>query len=182
MSRYWVRVRAEYVVPVLATSREDAMSLDAGDLVDDLTAERLYSAELLSASPDSKRAQLGAVAESILDAAHPDVAGPLRAQLGAVAESILDAEQQAEHNVDMAMLDVGAAVREHFQHVRGIPRETLEAHVEDVIRGIADEIAREHIAEGDDDWQARRAAIVAGINKRAELSAKTYVKWRTENE
>lgn len=159
MARYWVRVRAEYVVPVLATSREDALSLDAGDLVDDMTPERLYSAELLSASPDSTRAQLGAV-----------------------AESILDAEQQAEHDVDMAMLEVGAAVREHFQHVRGIPRETLEAHVEDVIVGIADEIAREHIAEGDDDWQARRAAIVAGINKRAALSAKTYVKWRTENE
>jgi len=159
MSRYWVRVRAEYVVPVLATSREDAMNLDAGDLVDDMTPERLYSAELLSASPDSERASMGAV-----------------------AESILDAEQRAEHELDLAMLDVGAAVREHFQHVRGIPRETLEAHVEDVIRGIADEIAREHIAEGDDDWQSRRAAIVAGINKRAELSARTYVKWRTDNE
>lgn len=159
MARYWVRVRAEYVVPVLATSREDALSLDAGDLVDDLTAERLYSAELLSASPDSERASMGAV-----------------------VESILDAEQQAEHDVDLAMLEVGAAVREHFQHVRGIPRETLEAHVEDVIVGIADEIAREHIAEGDDDWQARRAAIVAGINRRAALSAKTYVKWRTDNE
>lgn len=159
MSRYWVRVRAEYVVPVLATSREDAMSLDAGDLVDDMTPERLYSAELLSASPDSERVSMGAV-----------------------AESILDAEQRAEHELDLAMLDVGAAVREHFQHVRGIPRETLEAHVEDVIRGIADEIAREHIAEGEDDWQARRAAIVAGINRRAELSARTYVKWRTEHE
>ena len=159
MGRYWVRVRAEYVVPVLATSREDAMSLDAGDLVDDMTPERLYSAELLSASPDSERASMGAV-----------------------AESILDAEQRAEHELDLAMLDVGAAVREHFQHVRGVARETLEAHVEDIIRGIADQVAAEVVAEGDDDWQARRAAIVAGIGKRAELSAKTYVKWRTENE
>jgi hypothetical protein len=159
MGRYWLRVRAEYVVPVLATSREDALGLEPGDLVDDLTAERLYSAELLSASPDSERAHLGAV-----------------------AESILDAEQRAEHDVDLAMLEVGAAVREHFQHVRGIPRETLEAHVEDVIRGIADEIAREHIAEGDDDWQARRAALAAGIGKRAASSAKAYTKWRTENE
>lgn len=159
MARYWVRVRAEYVVPVLATSREDALSLDAGDLVDDMTPERLYSAELLSASPDSERAQMGAV-----------------------AESILDAEQQTEHDVDLAMLDVGAAVREHFMHVRGIPRETLEAHVEDVIVGIADEIAREHIAEGDDNWQARRAALAAGIGKRAASSAKAYTKWRTEHE
>ena len=67
-------------------------------------------------------------------------------------------------------------------HVRGIPRETFEAHVEDVIRGIADDIAREHVAEGDDDWQARRAALAAGIGRRAALSAKTYVKWRTDNE
>lgn len=159
MARYWVRVRAEYVVPVLATSREDAMSLDAGDLVDDMTPERLYSAELLSASPDSERASMGAV-----------------------AESILDAEQRAEHELDLAMLEVGAAVREHFQHVHGVARETLEAHVEDVIIGIADEIAREHIAEGDDDWQARRAAMAAGINRRAASSAKAYTKWRTDNE
>jgi hypothetical protein len=27
MSKYWVRVRAEYVVGVLATSREDALGL-----------------------------------------------------------------------------------------------------------------------------------------------------------
>lgn len=159
MARYWVRVRAEYVVPVLATSREDALSLDAGDLVDDMTPERLYSAELLSASPDSERASMGAV-----------------------AESILDAEQRAEHELDLAMLDVGAAVREHFQHVRGIPRETLEAHVEDVIRGIADQVAAEVVAEGDDDWQARRAALAAGIGKRAASSAKAYTKWRTDNE
>lgn len=159
MARYWVRVRAEYVVPVLATSREDALSLDAGDLVDDMTPERLYSAELLSATPDSERQTY-------------DCGAGL----------MLDAEQRAEHEIDVAMLDVGAAVREHFQHVRGVARETLEAHVEDVIRGIADQVAAEVVAEGDDDWQTRRAAIVAGINKRAELSAKTYVKWRTENE
>ncbi len=159
MARYWVRVRAEYVVPVLATSREDALSLDAGDLVDDMTPERLYSAELLSATPDSERQTY-------------DCGAGL----------MLDAEQRAEHELDVAMLDVGAAVREHFQHVRGVARETLEAHVEDVIRGIADQVAAEVVAEGDDDWQARRAALAAGINKRAALSAKTYVKWRTENE
>ena len=159
MGRYWVRVRAEYVVPVLATSREDALSLDAGDLVDDMTPERLYSAELLSATPDSERQTY-------------DCGAGL----------MLDAEQRAEHELDVAMLDVGAAVREHFQHVRGVARETLEAHVEDVIRGIADEVAAEVVAEGDDDWQARRAALAAGIGKRAALSAKTYVKWRTDNE
>jgi hypothetical protein len=159
MGRFWVRVRAEYVVPVLATSREDALSLDAGDLVDDMTPDRLYHAEIIGAVPDSERQTY-------------DCGAGL----------MLDAEQRAEHELDVAMLDVGAAVREHFQHVRGIPRETLEAHVEDVIRGIADQVAAEVVAEGDDDWQSRRAAIVAGINKRAELSAKTYVKWRTENE
>jgi hypothetical protein len=73
-------------------------------------------------------------------------------------------------------------VREHFQHVRGVGADLLAAHVEDVIVGIADDIAREHIAEGDDDWQARRAALAAGIGRRAALSARTYVKWRTENE
>ncbi len=31
MSRYWVRVRAEYVVPVLATSRADALAMEPGD-------------------------------------------------------------------------------------------------------------------------------------------------------
>ena len=159
MARYWVRVRAEYVVPVLATSREDAMGLEAGDLCDEMTPERLYASEVIGAVPDSER--------------HLYDCG---------AGLMLDAEQRAEHELDVAMLDVGAAVREHFQHVRGIPRETFEAHVEDVIRGIADDIAREHVAEGDDDWQARRAALAAGIGRRAALSAKTYVKWRTDNE
>jgi len=159
MARFWVRVRAEYVVPVLATSREDAMGLDAGDLCDEMTPERLYASEVIGAVPDSERQTY-------------DCGAGL----------MLDAEQRAEHELDVAMLDVGAAVREHFQHVRGIPRETLEAHVEDVIVGIAEEIAREHIAEGDDDWQARRAAIVAGINRRAASSAKAYTKWRTDNE
>lgn len=159
MARYWVRVRAEYVVPVLATSREDALGLEPGDLVDDMTPDRLYHAEIIGAVPDSERQTY-------------DCGAGL----------MLDAEQRAEHELDVAMLDVGAAVREHFQHVRGIPRETLEAHVEDVIRGIADQVAAEVVAEGDDDWQARRAAIVAGINKRAASSAKAYTKWRTENE
>lgn len=159
MARYWVRVRAEYVVPVLATSREDAMSLDAGDLCDDMTPVRLYHAEIIGAVPDSELQTY-------------DCGAGL----------MLDAEQRAEHEIDVAMLDVGAAVREHFQHVRGIPRETLEAHVEDVIRGIADQVAAEVVAEGDDDWQARRAAIVAGINRRAASSAKAYTRWRTEHE
>jgi hypothetical protein len=159
MARYWVRVRAEYVVPVLATSREDAMGLEPGDLCDEMTPERLYASEVIGAVPDSERQTY-------------DCGAGL----------MLDAEQRAEHELDVAMLTVGAAVREHFQHVRGVARETLEAHVEDVIRGIADEIAREHIAEGDDDWQARRAALAAGIGRRAALSAKTYVKWRTDNE
>ncbi len=159
MGRYWVRVRAEYVVPVLAVSREDALGLEPGDLCDEMTPDRLYHAEIIGATPDSERQTY-------------DCGAGL----------MLDAEQRAEHELDVAMLDVGAAVREHFQHVRGIPRETLTAHVEDVIVGIADEIAREHIAEGDDDWQARRAALAAGINRRAASSAKAYTKWRTENE
>lgn len=159
MARYWVRVRAEYVVPVLATSRADALGLEPGDLCDDMTPERLYVAEIIGATPDSERQLF-------------DCGGGL----------MLDAEERAEHELDVAMLEVGAAVREHFQHVRGIPRETLEAHVEDVIVGIADEIAREHIAEGDDDWEARRAAMAAGINRRAASSAKAYTKWRTDNE
>lgn len=159
MARYWVRVRAEYVVPVLATSREDAMGLEPGDLCDEMTPDRLYHAEVIGAVPDSERQTY-------------DCGAGL----------MLDAEQRAEHELDVAMLTVGAAVREHFQHVRGLARETLAAHVEDVIVGIADEIAREHIAEGDDDWQARRAALAAGIGKRAASSAKAYTKWRTDNE
>ena len=159
MPRYWVRVRAEYVVPVLATSREDALGLEPGDLCDEMTPDRLYHAEVIGAVPDSERQTY-------------DCGAGL----------MLDAEQRAEHELDVAMLEVGAAVREHFQHVRGVGADLLAAHVEDVIRGIADEIAREHIAEGDDDWQARRAALAVGIGRRAALSAKTYVKWRTDNE
>ena len=159
MARYWVRVRAEYVVPVLATSREDALGLEPGDLCDEMTPDRLYHAEVIGAVPDSERQTY-------------DCGAGL----------MLDAEQRAEHELDVAMLEVGAAVREHFQHVRGVGSDTLAAHVEDVIVGIADDIAREHIAEGDDDWQARRAAIVAGINRRAASSAKAYTKWRTDNE
>ena len=124
-----------------------------------MTPERLYLAEIISATADSER--------QLYDCG---------------AGLMLDYEQRAEHELDVAMLSVGAAVREHFQHVRGVAAETLQVHVEDVIVGIADEIAREQIAEGDDDWQARRAALAAGINQRAELSAKTYVKWRTEHE
>ena len=159
MARYWVRVRAEYVVPVLAVSREDALGLEPGDLCDEMTPDRLYHAEVIGAVPDSERQTY-------------DCGAGL----------MLDAEQRAEHELDVAMLEVGAAVREHFQHVRGVGADLLAAHVEDVIVGIADDIAREHIAEGDDDWQARRAAIVAGINRRAASSAKAYTKWRTENE
>jgi hypothetical protein len=159
MARFWVRVRAEYVVPVLATSREDALGLEPGDLCDDMTPDRLYHAEVIGAVPDSERQTY-------------DCGAGL----------MLDAEQRAEHELDVVMLEVGAAVREHFQHVRGVAHDTFCAHVEDVIVGIADDIAREHIAEGEDDWQARRAALAAGIGRRAALSAKTYVKWRTENE
>jgi len=168
MARYWVRVRAEYVVPVLATSRADALAMEPGDLCEEMTPARLYASEILSATPDSERQLF-------------DCGGGL----------MLDAEQRAEHELDIAMLSVGKAVREHFQHVRGVAAETFAAHVEDVIVGIADEIARETVqamddqagvASSDDEARARRAAIVAGINKRAALSAKTYVKWRTENE
>lgn len=168
MARYWVRVRAEYVVPVLATSREDALALDAGDLCDEMTPERLYASEVIGAVPDSERQTY-------------DCGAGL----------MLDAEQRAEHELDVAMLTVGAAVREHFQHVRGVGADLLAAHVEDVIVGIADDIARETVADmdaqsgipsSDEDTRQRRTAIADGIHRRAALSAKTYVKWRTENE
>lgn len=168
MGRYWVRVRAEYVVPVLAVSRADALGLEPGDLCDEMTPDRLYHAEVIGAVPDSERQTY-------------DCGAGL----------MLDAEQRAEHELDVAMLSVGAAVREHFQHVRGIPRETFAAHVEDVIVGIADAIAAETVqvmdqqagvASSDEDARARREAIANGIHKRAALSARTYVKWRTENE
>lgn len=168
MARYWVRVRAEYVVPVLATSRADALAMEPADLCEEMVPARLYTSEILSATPDSER--------QLFDCG---------------AGLMLDAEQRAEHELDVAMLSVGAAVREHFQHVRGVARETLTAHVEDVIIGIADAIAAETVqamdqqagvASSDDEARKRRAAIVAGINKWAPLSAKTYVKWRTENE
>lgn len=168
MARYWVRVRAEYVVPVLATSREDALGLDAGDLCDEMTPERMYASEVIGAVPDSER--------------HLYDCG---------AGLMLDAVQRAEHELDVAMLSVGAAVREHFQHVRGVARETLAAHVEDVIVGIAEEIARETVADmdaqsgipsSDEETRQRRTAIADGIHRRAASSAKAYTKWRTDNE
>lgn len=168
MARYWVRVRAEYVVPVLAVSRADALAMEPGDLCDEMVPSRIYSSEILSATPDSER--------QLYDCG---------------AGLMLDAEQRAEHELDIAMISVGAAVREHFQHVRGIPRETLTAHVEDVIVGIADAIAAETVqvmdqqagvASSDEEARKRRKAIADGIHKLAPLSARAYVKWRTENE
>ena len=168
MGRYWVRVRAEYVVPVLAVSRADALAMEPGDLCDEMVPARLYQSEILSATPDSER--------QLYDCG---------------AGLMLDAEQRAEHELDIAMLSVGEAVREHFQHVRGLAADTFAAHVEDVIVGIADAIAAETVqvmdeqagsTSSDEEARARRKAIADGIHKRAALSARTYVKWRTEHE
>jgi hypothetical protein len=159
MGRYWLRVRAEYVVPVMATSREDAMGLDAGDLVDELTAERLYSAELLSASPDSERQSWPSSEQPAL---------PL--------------DERIARDISAAMLAIGQSVTEHFEVVRALSRETMLERVRSYIVDVAQSTARSIVAEGEDDWEARRAAIVAGVDERAELSAKTYLKWRNGNE
>ena len=155
MARYWVRVRAEYVVPVLATSREYAMGLNAGDLCDEMTPERLYAAEIIGAVPDSER--------------HLYDCGGLQ----------LDAEQRAEDDRHAAMLLVGERVRMAFGDVPMIDEMVMRGLIATFIRGIAEECAREVILPDAEDYEPRIAACVIGICEIAYVSAKTYIKWRT---
>ena len=154
MARFWVRVRAEYVVPVLATSREDAMGLEAGDLCDEMTPERLYASEVIGAVPDSER--------------HLYDCGGLQ----------LDAEQRAEDDRHAVMLLVGERVRMAFCDVPLIDELGVRDSIATVIRGIAEECAREVILPDVEDYEPRIAACVVGVCAVADASAKTYIKWR----
>jgi hypothetical protein len=155
MARYWVRVRAEYVVPVFATSREDAMGLEAGDLCDEMTPERLYASEVIGAVPDSER--------------HLYDCGGLQ----------LDAEQRAEDDRHAAMLLVGERVRMAFCDVPLIDEMGVRGLIAKFIRGIAEECAHDVILPDAEDYEPRIAACVIGICAIADKSAATYIKWRT---
>jgi hypothetical protein len=155
MPRYWVRVRAEYVVPVLATSREDAMGLEAGDLCGEMTPERLYASEIIGAVPDSER--------------HLYDCGGLQ----------LDAEQRAEDDRHAAMLLVGERVRLAFGDVPLIDEMVMRGLISTFIRSAAEECAREVILPDAEDYEPRIAACVIGVCAVADASAKTYIKWRT---
>lgn len=154
MARYWVRVRAEYVVPVLAISREDAMDLNAGDLCDEMTPERMYASEVIGAVPDSER--------------HLYDCGGLQ----------LDGEQRAEDDRDSVMLLVGERVRVAFCDVPLYDEMGVRDSIATVIRGIAEECAREVILPDVEDYEQRIAACVVGVCAIADASAKTYIKWR----
>jgi hypothetical protein len=156
MARYWLRVRAEYVVPVLATSREDAMSLDAGDLVDEMTPDRLYSSELLSAVPDSERRTY-------------DCAG-----------LHLDAEQRAEDDWHAAMLEIGARVRASFCDVFSLPPDHLRDAIVSAIAGWTVEVAESVLHVDIEDRETRLPALIERIRGSATASANTYLKWRTQ--
>ena len=155
MGRYWVRVRAEYVVPVLATSREDALGLEPGDLCDEMTPDRLYHAEVIGAVPDSERQTY-------------DCGAGL----------MLDAEQRAEDDRHAVMLLVGERVRMAFCDVPLIDEMGVRDSIAAVIRGIAEECAREVILPDVEDYEPRIAACVIGICAIADKSAQTYIKWR----
>ena len=157
MARYWLRVRAEYVVPVLATSREDAMGLDPGDLVDEMTSERLYSAELLSAVPDSERRTY-------------DCAGIQ-----------LDAEQRAEDDWHAAMLEIGARVRASFCDVFSLTPDHLRGAIVSAIAGWTVEVAESVLHVGIEDRDTRLPVLIERINATASASASTYMKWRTQS-
>ena len=156
MARYWLRVRAEYVVPVLATSREDAMGLEAGDLVDEMTPDRLYSSELLSAVPDSERRTY-------------DCAGIQ-----------LDAEQRAEDDWHAAMLEIGARVRASFCDVFSLTPEHLRDAIVSAIAGWTVEVAESVLLANIEDRETRLPALIERINATASASANTYLKWRTQ--
>ena len=156
MARYWLRVRAEYVVPVLATSREDAMGLEAGDLVDEMTPDRLYSSELLSAVPDSERRTY-------------DCAGIQ-----------LDAEQRAQDDWHAAMLEIGARVRASFCDVFSLTPEHLRDAIVSAIAGWTVEVAESVLLANIKDRETRLPALIERINATASASANTYLKWRTQ--
>jgi len=156
MARYWLRVRAEYVVPVLATSREDAMGLDPGDLVDEMTPERLYASEIIGAVPDSER--------------HLYDCGGLQ----------LDAEQRAEDDWHAAMLEIGARVSASFCDVFNLTPEHLRDAIVSAIAGWTVEVAESVLLANIKDRETRLPALIERINATAEKSANTYLKWRTQ--
>lgn len=156
MARYWVRVRAEYVVPVLAVSRADALAMEPGDLCDEMTPDRLYASEIIGAVPDSARQTY-------------DCGAGL----------MLDAEQRAEDDRHAVMLLVGERVRMAFCDVPLIDELGVRDSIAAVIRGIAEECAREVILPDVEDYEERIAACVVGVCGVADASAKTYIKWRT---
>ena len=157
MARYWLRVRAEYVVPVLATSREDAMGLEAGDLVDEMTPERLYASEIIGAVPDSER--------------HLYDCGGLQ----------LDAEQRAEDDWHAAMLEIGARVRASFCDVFSLTPEHLRDAIVSAIAGWTVEVAESVLHVGIEDRDTRLPVLIERINATASASANTYLKWRTQS-
>jgi hypothetical protein len=161
MSRYWLRVRAEYVVPVLATSREDALGLDEGDLVDELTPESLYSCEIIGAVPDSER--------------H---AWPTSAAALDVAEVGIAARDDAD--LSAAMLEVGERIRAQFRGV-SMSSDELRSLVSRAIAAMSQQVAESVLgADADDRW-ARLPRLAERIRMSADSSARAYCKWRTQS-
>ena len=161
MSKYWVRVRAEYVVPVLATSREDALQLDEGDLVDELTPEALYSCEIIGAVADSER--------------H---AWPTSAAALDVEEVGIAARDDAD--LSAAMLEVGERIRAQFRGVSMAEKELISL-VSRSIAAMAQQVAESVLgADADDRW-ARLPRLAERIRLSADVSARAYVKWRTQS-
>jgi hypothetical protein len=161
MARFWVRVRAEYVVGVLATSREDALWLDEGDLVDELTPESLYSCEIIGAVPDSER--------------H---AWPTSAAALDVAEVSIAARDDAD--LSAAMLEIGERIRAQFRGV-SMSGDELRSLVSRAINAMAQQVAESVLgADADDRW-ARLPRLAERIRLSADVSARAYVKWRTQS-
>jgi hypothetical protein len=161
MSKYWVRVRAEYVVSVLATSREDALGLDEGDLVDELTPEALYSCEIIGAVPDSER-HAWPTAAATLDVAEVGIAARDDADLSA------------------AMLEVGERIRAQFRGV-SMSSDELRSLVSRAIAAMSQQVAESVLgADADDRW-ARLPRLAERIRMSADSSARAYCKWRTQS-
>jgi hypothetical protein len=161
MSRYWLRVRAEYVVPVLATSREDALGLDESDLVDELTPEALYACEIIGAVADSERH------------VWPTSAGALE------AESI-NITVRDDADLSVAMLEVGECVRRQFRGVSMAEKE-LQSLVSRSIAAMSQQVAESVLgADADDRW-ARLPRLAERIRLSADSSARAYTKWRTQS-
>jgi len=161
MSRYWVRVRAEYVVGVLATSREDALGLDEGDLVDELTPESLYSCEIIGAVPDSER-HVWPTSAAALDVEEVGIAA------------------RDDNDLSVAMLEVGERVRRQFRGV-SMSGDELRSLVSRAINAMAQQVAESVLgADADDRW-ARLPRLAERIRLSADVSARAYCKWRTQS-